>query len=135
MLSKEELNLKVGNQITIAATVTEEETNHVETDNGKIDVIDKLYNLDFSKSTRYFQPGLPYHGKLRITNKIVPIREEVIEICYNIAIRKPWNIKKNLQCSNFTLFNDESIIDFYILPLKEHTSNIFLYVWFIGFLF
>ncbi|RZC36886.1 pregnancy zone protein-like, partial [Asbolus verrucosus] len=46
---------------------------------------------------------LPYHGAIELNNINTDMEKEVIEICYNIAIKKSWNYLNNEQCSNFTL--------------------------------
>lgn len=126
VLSKDELHFRGGVILNIIATVTEHGTNQIETNNGKCEITDVAYRLDFSHTPRQFQPGLPYHGVLKVTDSVVPLQEEVIQICYNLAIRKTWNIKKNQQCSNFTVVGDS--VNFYILPLKEIVVQIHLSV-------
>lgn len=123
VLNNKEIHFVDKHTLILTAAVTEQGTTHVETMNGKIEMTNQPYKIDFKSTRKYFQPGMPYHGKLRITNKVADLSNEVVEICYNIAIRKTWNIKKMQQCTNFTI-GDQNVIHFYVLPLKEHTVEI-----------
>lgn len=126
--SNDDLHLReqVNSDIHITATVTELSTSRVETDTGKSHVTHQAYTLRFVDDNKYFQPGLPYHGKLKATDSLVPLVGEIIEICYNVAVDKIWNIKDINQCSNFSFGHDDSVY-FYVLPVKDSVIQIRLY--------
>lgn len=126
VLTKHDIQLKGGFILHLAATVTEDGSNQLESESGRLHVTDQNYILDFSKGPPYFKSGLPYHGVLRLVEVAVPLKGEMIQICYNLAIRKTWNIKKNQQCSNFTLNGQETVVNFHILPVRESTVQIHL---------
>lgn len=113
------------NYLQIAATVTEQGTNKIHITSGKITIHNKPFTLKIvGKQT--FQPGLPYKAKIQFNNINTNLSKELIEICYNVAIRKSWN-QSTEACANFTINKDNSI-DFAILPLKNNVVQMYLYV-------
>nr|CAH7731884.1 unnamed protein product [Callosobruchus chinensis] len=108
--------------LQITATVTEKGTNRIDITTGRILVYLKPYLMKFT-TTPIFQPGLPYKGKLKLFNVNVDVKYEIIEICYNLAIKRSWNYLNNEQCSNFTV-NEDNTVDFTILPLKNNVIHI-----------
>ncbi|CAH1996552.1 unnamed protein product [Acanthoscelides obtectus] len=108
--------------LQMAATVTEKGTNRIDITTGRILVYLKPYLMKFS-ATPMFQPGLPYKGRLKLFNVNVDLKHEVVEICYNLAIKKSWNYLNNEQCSNFSV-SEESTVDFTILPLRHNVIHI-----------
>lgn len=121
------LHEQVNSDIQLIATVTEHGTSRAETETGKSHITNKAYNLKFADDNKHFQPGLPYHGRLRATDTLISLRGEVVKICYNIAVDKIWNIKDVSQCSTFTFGHDDTIY-FTILPVKNNVLQIKLYV-------
>ncbi|KAK9891011.1 hypothetical protein WA026_013344 [Henosepilachna vigintioctopunctata] len=109
-------------QLHVTATAIEYGTDKIEIENVKIPVDLKQYQLKFV-SENIFQPGLPYHGKLQLTNVHVDLSKVVVEICYNVAIKKSWNYLNNEKCSNFTVGN-ENTISFSVLPLKNSVVHL-----------
>nr|XP_008195453.1 PREDICTED: pregnancy zone protein [Tribolium castaneum] len=109
--------------VLITATVTEHGTDKIELDATKSVISLKPYGLKFAKKAM-FMPGLPYQGFLQLNNVNMDLRGQVIEICYNIAIKKSWNYLNNEQCSNFTLQGNEKLIPFHILPLKNNVIHL-----------
>lgn len=104
-------------QLSVTATVIEYGTDKIVLDNVKIPVDLKEYHMKIV-SENVFQPGLPYHGKVQYSNVHTDLRNNVVEICYNVAIKKSWNYLNNEKCRNFTLGNENSTY-FSILPLKS----------------
>ncbi|XP_063921503.1 pregnancy zone protein-like isoform X2 [Zophobas morio] len=109
-------------RILITATVTEDETDKIELTTAKSLILLKPYSLKFIKND-IFLPGLTYHGVIQLSNINIDLIGEVIEICYNIAIRKSWNYLNNEQCSNITLSN-QTFIQFHILPLRNNVIHL-----------
>lgn len=103
--------------LSITATVIEYGSDKIVIDNVKIPIDLKEYNMKIV-SENVFQPGLPYHGKVQYSNVHTDLRNHVVEICYNVAIKKSWNYLNNEKCRNFTLDSDNSTY-FSILPLKS----------------
>lgn len=120
-------NEHINKEVYITATITEHGSSRVETITRKSHITNQPYLLKFVEEYNYFQPGLPYQGKLKATDIHIPLHKEVIQICYNVAIEKVWNIKNINQCSNFKFARDNTIY-FYILPVKENVIQIRLYV-------
>ncbi|KAI4467993.1 macroglobulin / complement [Holotrichia oblita] len=108
--------------IFITGSVTEKGTNIMEMETMKVRVVRQEYQMKFSDEHEYFQPGLPYKGKLKLTNIMIPFKNEVIQICCEFAVKKAWNIKHR-DCKNFTI-NSENVINFNILPLKENVVQL-----------
>lgn len=109
--------------------VTESETSHVEVHTGKIDITNKPYDFEFSNENVYFQPGIPYYGKLNIYNKIIDIENnEIIEICYHVAVKNKWNLKRKIHCSNFTIDSNTDSIHFSLYPFKASIVQVHLKV-------
>ncbi|KAL3287814.1 hypothetical protein HHI36_002274 [Cryptolaemus montrouzieri] len=108
--------------IHIAATVIEYGTDKIEIEKVTIPVDLKEYHLKFI-SENTFQPGLPYYGKLQFNNIHTDVMMDVVEICYNVAIKKSWNYLNNEKCSNFTM-GKENGISFSILPLKNSVIHL-----------
>ncbi|XP_044745841.1 pregnancy zone protein-like [Coccinella septempunctata] len=104
-------------QLSVTATVIEYGTDKIVLDNVKIPVDLKEYHMKIV-SENVFQPGLPYHGKVQYSNVHTDIRNHVVEICYNVAIKKSWNYLNNEKCRNFTIGAENSTY-FSILPLKS----------------
>ncbi|XP_057663617.1 pregnancy zone protein-like isoform X1 [Diorhabda carinulata] len=109
----------------ISATVTEKGTNKIEIEFGKIAIDYQPFKMKFSGESM-FQPGLPYLGKLILTDVSRNLSQEVVEICYNIAIKKSWNYINNEQCSNFTL-NGDNELNFQVLPMTRNVIHISFY--------
>lgn len=112
--------------IHITATLTEKGTNRIDVTTGKIPIILKPYTMKFIYNP-IFQPGLPYGGKLKLSNINTDVSNETIEICYNFAIKKSWNYLNEEQCSSFKVDEDDTI-DFSILPVKNNVIHINLNV-------
>lgn len=110
----------------MVVTVTETGTSRTETEIGKSHVTNKPYKLKFDDESAHFQPGLPYKGRLKVADSLIPLHEEVVQICYNVAIEKAWNIKDIGQCSNFTVGPDDAI-EFAIPPLRDTVFTVNLY--------
>ncbi|XP_017785332.1 PREDICTED: alpha-1-macroglobulin-like isoform X1 [Nicrophorus vespilloides] len=110
--------------LKITSTVTEYGTNQIESETIGIQVKSYKYKLQFSKERTYFQPGLPYYGKVKATESYVDLKKETVKICYQVAIKKPWNLKPE-QCGFFK-FNEDGIVLFTILPMKENAVEISL---------
>lgn len=109
--------------VLITATVTEHGTDKIELTASKSIISLRPYNLKFLKKS-LFLPGLPYEGFLQINNINMNLSGQVVEICYNIAIKKSWNYVNNEQCSNFTLSENDKLIPFHILPLKNNIIHL-----------
>ncbi|KAK4885470.1 hypothetical protein RN001_001741 [Aquatica leii] len=120
------LNLHINTELFILGTVTEYRTDRAETTTRKSIVTNKPYNLKFLDISKHFQPGLPYYGQIKAFDSLVALNNEVIEVCYNVAVEKIWNIKEIKQCSNFT-FGRSDTIHFHILPVKDNVIQIRLY--------
>lgn len=109
--------------------VTELETSHVEVDTGKVEITSKPYDFTISNENVYFQPGLPYYGKLNIFNRLIDIENsETIEICYHLAVKNKWNLKRKIHCTNFTIDSSTNSIDFSLYPFKASVVQIHLKV-------
>ncbi|XP_074042577.1 alpha-1-inhibitor 3 isoform X2 [Leptinotarsa decemlineata] len=103
--------------VQITATVSERGTNRIELANARSQVKLQAYSMKFT-SHPVFKPGLPYHGKLKFSDIHADLSKELVEICYNIAIKKSWNYVNDEQCSNFTV-DGRNIIPFSILPMTS----------------
>lgn len=115
-------------KLYIVATVTESGTNQVEFTTAKSVFSFDLYEIKFLPGNTYFQPGLPYTGTVKLTNiQKETMENEVVEICYTIAVKRSWNIQHLRPCSNFTISAD-NIIPFTILPFKNNVIQFSLYV-------
>ncbi|KAF5307210.1 hypothetical protein FQR65_LT00726 [Abscondita terminalis] len=127
--TKEELSLSLytNREIFIIGTVTEFNTSRSETSTVKSIVTNKPYTLKFLDVSKHFQPGLPYYGQIQAFDSLIPLNDQVIQICYNVALEKVWNIVEIKQCSNFT-FGHSNIIHFHVLPVKDSVLQIRLYV-------
>lgn len=110
----------------ITSTITEAGTNKIDITYGKVYIYFKPYSFKFV-SNAIFQPGLPYKGKLKFFNVKTNVTNELIEICYNLALKRSWNYLNMEHCSNFSVGND-NVIDFSILPLKSSIIHIILKV-------
>jgi hypothetical protein len=108
--------------VLITATVTEYGTDKIELTTARSFISLRAYTMKFVKKN-LFLPGLPYQGTIQLSNVNTNINGEVIEICYNIAIKKSWNYLSNEQCSNFTIQNEKAI-QFHILPLKSNVIHL-----------
>lgn len=86
----------------------------------------KGYNLKFYNKP-VFIPGIPYNGQLKLTNNITITDGEIVEICYNLAIKKSWNYFNNEQCQNFTVL-ENGIIPFKLWPFKNSVLHVHLHV-------
>ncbi|XP_028141182.1 pregnancy zone protein-like isoform X1 [Diabrotica virgifera virgifera] len=109
----------------VSATVTEKGTNKIEVIFKTISIYFQPYTMKFVGES-IFQPGLPYHGKLKFTEVNGNLTKEVVEICYNIAIKKSWNYVNSEQCSNFTL-NQDNELNFQVLPMTRNVIHINFY--------
>ncbi|XP_044265167.1 alpha-2-macroglobulin-like isoform X2 [Tribolium madens] len=110
--------------VLITATVTEQGTNKIELAVAKSVISLRGYSLKFVKKQAMFLPGLPYQGFVQLNSVNVDLKGHVIEICYNIAIKKSWNYLNNEQCRNFTLQGTEKFIPFHVLPLKNNVIHL-----------
>lgn len=110
----------------ITSTITEAGTNNMDITNGRVYIYFKPYAFKFVSNT-IFQPGLPYRGKLKLFNVKTNVSSDVIEVCYNLALKRSWNYLNLEHCSNFSVGNDNSI-EFFILPLKSSIIHIILKV-------
>lgn len=110
----------------ITSTITEAGTNRIDITNGRIYIFFKPYSVKFI-SNPIFQPGLPYRGKLKLFNVKTNISNELIEICYNLALKRSWNYLNVEHCSNFSIGEDSSI-NFSLLPLRSSIIHIILKV-------
>ncbi|XP_076257908.1 alpha-1-macroglobulin-like isoform X1 [Rhynchophorus ferrugineus] len=109
----------------IKATITEQGSTNVDIASGKAEIHLKHYWLKF-QSGAIFIPGVPYEGKLKIYNAITTIESEVVEICYNLAIKKSWNYFNDEQCANYTVPED-GVIPFKLWPLKSSVLHVHLH--------
>lgn len=115
-------------KLYIVATVTESGTNQVEFTTAKSIFTFDLYEIKFLPGNTYFQPGLPYTGTVKLINiQKATAENEVLEICYTIAVKRSWNIQHIRPCSNFTVGVDNTI-PFTILPFKNNVIQFSLYV-------
>ncbi|GJQ65969.1 hypothetical protein Trydic_g4064 [Trypoxylus dichotomus] len=108
--------------IFITASVTEKGTNVMEMETLKVRVVRQEYQLKFADDQEYFQPGFPYRGKLKLTNVMIPLKNEVIQICCEFAVKRVWNIKQR-DCRNFTV-NSENVINFSVMPTRENVVQL-----------
>lgn len=127
IITDNDLMLKSKFTLNIVATVTELQTNRVESDVGKIGITNRPFEFSFSEDYLYFQPGLPYNGKLNIFNRFIKENNQIIEICYHIAIKNKWNLKRKTYCKNFTL-DDKDYVHFSIHPFKNNVYQLHLKV-------
>lgn len=111
----------------IEASVTENGTKQVETAIDKSVFNFDLYQIKFALDNDFFQPGLPFTGVVKLSNVQETLHNEVIEICYTMAVKRFWNIKQVKPCSNFTVRADNTVL-FTILPFKHNVIQINLYV-------
>ncbi|XP_042903033.1 alpha-2-macroglobulin isoform X2 [Parasteatoda tepidariorum] len=86
--------------------------------------------LEFFDGLEYYKPGLPYNGKLKVSNPDkTPAPNEPIEICTIIdkqRILAVWFAKRKIEiCSNFTS-NARGIIAYTILPQNVDDVSISL---------
>lgn len=114
-------------KLYIVATVTESGTNQVEFTTAKSSFSFDLYDIKFLPGNLYFQPGLPYTGTVKLTNVQAHLENEVIEICYTIAVKRSWNVQHIQPCSNYTVGADNTI-PFTVLPFKNNVIQFSLYV-------
>lgn len=106
----------------ITSTITEAGTNRIDITNGKVYIFFKPYSIKFTSSP-IFQPGLPYRGKVKLSNVKTNVSIDLIEICYNLALKKSWNYLNMEHCSNFSVGKDNSV-EFSVLPLKSTIVHI-----------
>lgn len=125
-LTNVDLALKSNFTLHVVATVTELQTNQVESDTGRIEITSRPYEFEFSDENLYFQPGLPYSGKLKILSRLVREKEDIFEICYHVAIKNKWNLKRKVHCKNFTLEADKDYVNFYVYPFKSNVYQLHL---------
>lgn len=112
--------------VHLTATVTEYGTDRTESASGKSLVALQPYKMTF-RTDQSFLPGLLYSGKLQFKNVYVDLADEIVEICYNVAIKRSWNYLKTDQCTNFTVGND-NVVQFHVLPLKSSVIHLHLNV-------
>ncbi|KAK5647506.1 hypothetical protein RI129_002398 [Pyrocoelia pectoralis] len=126
--SNEELNLNqyINQDLYITATITEKNSDRTETTTSTVTITNQPYKLKFVDNHKHFQPGLPYYGQIKVIENLIPLNGEAIEVCYNVAVEKIWNIVEIKQCSNFTFGRDNTVI-FHVLPVKESVIQIRLY--------
>lgn len=110
----------------ITSTITETGTNRIDITNGRVYIFFKPYYIKFV-SNPIFQPGLPYRGKLKLFNVKTNVSDDLIEICYNLALKRSWNYLNVEHCSNFSIGVDNTV-DFFVLPLKSNIVHIILKV-------
>lgn len=108
--------------LQITATVTEDGSDRIEITTAKSTISLKPYDLRIIRKS-ILLPGLMYQGTVQFSNIEIDLTNEVIEICYNIAIRKSWNYLNNEQCSNITVKN-ENFVKFNILPMKNNVIHV-----------
>ncbi|CAG9766185.1 unnamed protein product [Ceutorhynchus assimilis] len=111
--------------LQITATITEHGTNKMDVASGKSKILLKGYNLKFN-SNPMFIPGMPYEGQLKLTNIITSIEDEVVEICYNLAIKKSWNYLNKEQCRNYSI-PKTGIVAFKLWPVKTNVLHVSLH--------
>lgn len=115
-------------KLYIVATVTESGTNQVEFATAKSIFSFDLYELKFLPSTVYFQPGLPYYGVLKLTNvQKDGLKDEIVEVCYTIAVKRSWNVQQVRPCSNVTI-GANNTVNFTVLPFKPNVIQFYLHV-------
>lgn len=110
----------------ITSTITEAGTNRIDITNGRVFIFFKPYSIKFV-SNSIFQPGLPYRGKLKLYNVKTNVSIDLIEICYNLALKRSWNYLNTEHCSNFSV-SEENSVNFWILPLKSTIVHVILKV-------
>lgn len=110
----------------LTSTITEAGTNRIDITNGRVYIFFKPYSVKFV-SNPIFQPGLPYRGKLKLFNVKTNVSDDLVEICYNLAMKKSWNYLNVEHCSNFSIGADNTV-EFFVLPLKNSIVHIILKV-------
>ncbi|KAF8794906.1 CD109 antigen like protein [Argiope bruennichi] len=91
-------------------------------------------NMDFNVNGdhgKYYKPGLPYNGKLKVTNPDnSPASGEPVEICATVSRKRiidTWLANKQVKfCKNYTS-NEDGYIKFTILPQNVDSVSINLY--------
>lgn len=115
-------------KLFIVATVTESGTNQVEFATAKSVFSFDLYELKFVPSTVYFQSSLPYFGVLKLVNvQKEDLNNEIVEVCYTIAVKRSWNVQQVRPCSNFTI-GANNTVNFTVLPFKPNVIQFYLHV-------
>ncbi|XP_042903031.1 alpha-2-macroglobulin isoform X2 [Parasteatoda tepidariorum] len=107
-------------RIEVAAKVQEEGTGVEKTDTQYLYRQTSPLSLSFIDSLNYYKPGLPYNGKLKVSNPDNSVAaEEPIEICVTInkkRILADWWATKTIKvCRNYTS-SEEGLISYTILP-------------------
>lgn len=126
-LKLDQVPADVQTQLAITATVTEYGTNKMDLVTGSSKVAFKGYHLKLV-SDEMFRRGLPYEGTFKLTNiNVEDVTKEVVEICYNLAIRKGWDYFNDEQCRNYSP-NGDGFIYFKLWPFKSSVLHVHLHV-------
>ncbi|XP_015921584.2 alpha-2-macroglobulin isoform X2 [Parasteatoda tepidariorum] len=116
--------------IVVAATVTEDGTGVERSASQNLNRDTEPLKLSFIDGLDYYKPGLPYNGKLKVTNPDGTIVSgEPIEICATINKRRilaDWWATKTVQtCRNYTS-SSQGLISYTILPQNVDVISISL---------
>ncbi|XP_076671615.1 pregnancy zone protein isoform X2 [Andrena cerasifolii] len=112
----------VPSNIVLIANFTEAGTGVVETAISWTMVMHQALKLEFEQYTpKYFKPGLPYHGKLRVLRQDnTPAPNEKIQVCLK-EDRKDVISLVLMECRNFRSSAD-GLIDFIVPPSHKNVS-------------
>ena len=110
------------NNVVLLANFTEAKSGVVETASSRTTVMHQPLKLEFLPHTpKYFKPGLPYHGKLRVLKPDAssPVPNEKIQLCLRVRRKDEWQ-RSVVECRNFTSSNVEGFLDFIVPPQSRH---------------
>ncbi|XP_031782380.1 alpha-1-macroglobulin isoform X1 [Nasonia vitripennis] len=110
------------NNVVLLANFTEAKSGVVETATSRSPVMHQPLKLEFSPHTlKYFKPGLPYHGKLRVlrADASSPAPNEKIQVCLRIRRKDEWQ-RSVVECRNFTSSNADGFLDFIVPPQNKN---------------
>lgn len=98
--------------ISITASITEEGTSQTQMTDMYVSMMKNPYSYRWENSGSHYKPSLPYRAKLIVTHVTVPLKDALVNVCYE----EPW--LKPLSCSNFTIGADNTL-EVTVPPIEE----------------
>ncbi|XP_067001260.2 alpha-2-macroglobulin-like protein 1 [Anabrus simplex] len=113
--------------IIVSAFVTEAGTDVVENATSESTVIHQALQLEFlPHSSRYFKPGLPYIGKIKVLQpNNAPKSGTSVQLCLKVRRKGEWN-RTLIKCRNFT--SDADGLIKFLVPPQDHDIELLSFV-------
>ncbi|KAJ8679263.1 hypothetical protein QAD02_015050 [Eretmocerus hayati] len=110
------------NNVVLLANFTEAKSGAVETASSRTFVLHQPLKLEFAPHTpKYFKPGLPYHGKVRVLRPDAssPAPNEKIQLCLRIRRKDEWQ-RSVVECRNYTSPSPDGFLNFIVPPQSRN---------------